>query len=257
MRCWLIKHWLELLIGAGILLLSLWLRWTYWHLNPLIDRDSALYCHIATIWANTGDFNCAFREHIGGTAPLYIYLLKLGIQCGIPVIIWGRFLSFFFAGAFVLAFYFLGKQLFPGRRDGALICMALAGLHPVIGRWSVGLLREGQFLMLTAFAMAVFVRAFRTGGIRSAAWCGALLGAAAMTRQEAVELLLLGAIALLPWRARTLTNAPKKLLVQLRQPLFLLFGAAAAVIVIVAVTGIPLSFLTHQYLSKLDKIRLQ
>lgn len=257
MRRWLTKHWLELLIGAGVLLLSLGLRWMYWQLNPLIDRDSALYCHIATIWANTGDFNSAFREHIGGTAPLYIYLLKLGIQCGIPVMIWGRILAFCFGGAFVIAFYLLGRQLFPGRRDGALICMALAGLHPVIGRWSVGLLREGLFLMLAAFAMAVFVRAFRSGGIRSAVWCGALLGAAVMTRQEAAELLVLGVIALLPWRARGPANDRKKIFVRLRQPLFLLLGAAAAMIVIVAVTGIPPSFLTHQYLSKLDKIRLQ
>ncbi|MBP5531736.1 MAG: hypothetical protein J6Y54_06895 [Lentisphaeria bacterium] len=78
-----------------------------------------------------------------------------------------------------------------------------------------------------------------------------------MTRQEAAELLVLGVIALLPWRARGPANDRKKIFVRLRQPLFLLLGAAAAMIVIVAVTGIPPSFLTHQYLSKLDKIRLQ
>ena len=254
---WLKNHWSELLIGAGILLVSMGLRWRYLALNPMLDRDSALYCHIATIWANTGDFKCAFREHIGGTAPLYIYLLKLGAQCGIPVIIWGRILSYCFSGGFVIAFYLLGKQLFPGRRDGALICMFLAGMHPVIGRWSVGLLREGPFLMLAAFAMVVFMRAFKSGESRDAAWCGVLLGAAAMTRQEAAELLVLGLIALMPWRARGLNNAGKSIFVRMRQPLFMLLGVMSAVILILAVTGIPLSFLMHQYLSKLDKIRLQ
>lgn len=257
MRHWLTKHWLELLIGTGILLLSLGLRWRYWELNPQIHRDSSLYCHIATIWANTGDFRCAFREHIGGTAPLYIYLLKLGIHCGIPVIIWGRILSFCFSVAFIIAFYLLGKQLFPGRRDGALICMFLAGAHPVIGRWSVGLLREGPFLALAAFAMVLFVRAFRTGSIRAAAWAGVLLGVAVMTRQEAAELLVMGVIALLPWRSRGLKNDQQSVFARLRQPLFMLLGAAAAVIFIVVVTGIPLSFLMHQYLSKLDKVQLQ
>ena len=134
--------------------------------------------------------------------------------------------------------------------------MFLAGIHPVIGRWSVGLLREGPFLMFSAFAMAVFMRAFRTGSAWDAALCGLLLGAAVMTRHEAVELMLLGAVALSPWKTRDATNG-KSLFARWRQPLFLLLGLVSAVALILVLTGIPLSFLMHQYLLKLDKIRLR
>lgn len=262
---------IEIAIAAGILFASLALRWRYLELNPMLYRDSALYCHIATAWSQTGDFELA-SENFGSTAPFYIYLLKIGVDCGISAITWGRGLAFFFSGAFVVAFYFLGKQLFPGRRDGALICMFLAGTHPVIGRLSVGLLREGPFLMLAAFAMVAFVRTFKTGSVKAALSCGVLLGAAMLTRHEAVELLLLGAAALLPWRWKNEAKddvavsksvadvqippaAKAKALLRGSLPsLSMMAGAFATVVALLLLTGVPLSFLI-QYWSKLDKVR--
>jgi len=248
----------EIAMVIGILLLSLALRWRYMELNPMLKRDSSLYCNAATLWSQTGDFESAY-EDVGGTAPLYIYLLKIGIDAGIPVISWGRFLAFFFSGAFVLGFYFLGKQLFDGNRIDALICMLLAGVHPVIGRVSVGLLREGPFLALAVFALVAFVRALKTGSSSAAFCCGLLLGAAMLTRHEAAELLLWGVLVLLPWRYRTNADTdpePQVFLRRLRQPLLMLAGGLAAVVVILIMVGIPPSFLTHQYLSKLNKVRL-
>ena len=272
MRRWLKDNWPELLIGAGILLASLIMRWRYMELNPMLYRDSALYCHIATAWSQLGDFGRA-SENFGGTAPLYVYLLRIGVDLGFPVVKWGRFLSFFFGGAFVLAFYFLGKQLFPGRRDGALIFMFLAGMHPVIGRLSVALLREGPFLALAAFAMVAFVSAFKSGGVKAAVTCGVLLGAASLARHEALELLLLGAAALLPWRrkgdpgandaeARPDADAKLRLTAKLKTllrgslPSFSMLGAAAAsTVAILLISGMPLSFMVYQYWSKLDKVK--
>ena len=256
----------EISLVFGILMLSFALRWRYLELNPMPDRDSALYCQIATVWSQTGDFERA-SENLGGTAPLYIYLLKLGVDRGLPIITWGRILAFFFAGAFVLAFYFLGKELFPGRRDGALICMTLAGVHPVIGRISVGLLREGPFLALTAWSLVAFVMAFKTRGVKAASVCGVLLGTASLTRHEALELLLLGMAALLPWRwekapdaapaaAKSTPAAKAKALLRETLPsLSMLAGAAAAAVAILLLTGVPLSFLMYQYWSKLDKVK--
>ena len=248
--------WIAAVSVLGILLLSLGLRWLYQELNPLIGRDDSLYCHIAVVWSGTGDFRCAYREYIGGTAPLYIYLLKLGVDCGIPVVTWGRILAFCFSGAFVFAFYLLGRQLFPGRHDAALICMFLAGLHPVIGRMSVALAREGPFVALAAFALVFWARAFRTGGAWSAAVCGLLLGAAVMTRHEALELLFLGAAGLLPWPGGDASAGGKGLVARFRQVLLLLSGAGLAVVLILVLAGIPVSFLIHQYLPKLYGVRL-
>ena len=90
-----VYNWAEITMVIAILLLSLSLRWLYTELNPLLYRDSSLYCHIARAWSQIGDFERA-NENLGGTAPLYIYLLKIGVDWSIPVVKWGRFLAFFF-----------------------------------------------------------------------------------------------------------------------------------------------------------------
>ena len=236
------------------MLLSLGLRWFYWDLNPLMSRDAAMYCHIAVTWSRTGDFNIAFSEHIGNTAPFFIYLLKFGVDLGIPVIRWGHFLAFAFSGAFVFAFYLLGKELFDGRRDAGLICLLIAGTHPVIGRVSVDILREGPFFMFAAFAMVYFVRAFKTRAPAPACICGMLLGAASMSRHEGLELLFLAAVALLPWRL------PREKRFSFRNwlpPSVMIAGALAAFLLLSALCGIPMKHMAGKYLSRLDKITIE
>lgn len=254
MRRWFIDNWKDIAIVGGGLLLSLGLRWIYIELNPLISRDASVYCQIAKIWSRTGDFTAAYSEHIGGTAPFYIYMLKIGVDLGVPVIAWGRCLDFVFSAAFVLAFYVLGRTIFDGRRDAAAICMLIAGLHPVIARLSMGLLREGPFLMFAAFAMVCFVRAFKTGNLVSSFFCGVCLGSAMMLRHEGVEMVLLAALALLPW------HGPRNIKCVLRgcRPSALMaLGAAVAILLVMAVCGIPVKYMTHQYFSRFDKVGVQ
>ena len=241
----------ETAIAGGIMLLSLALRWLHFQLNPMITRDAAVYCQIAKVWSRTGDFTIAYSEHIGGTAPLHIYFLKLGADLGIPIMTWGHILSFCFGAAFVFAFYLLGKVLFDGRGAAGLIFMFVAGIHPIIGRVSVDILREGPFFMFAAFGMVFFVRTFKKRRLGEAAVCGLLLGVSMLVRHDGLELLFLSTAALLPW------GKPLRewfVWRNYRLAAAVVAGAIAAVLLTLAICGIPLKYIFGQYLSKLDKI---
>ena len=183
-------------IFAAILLLGTGLRVTYWAaFNPVISRDSAVYCKIAEDWHKTGESTEAFREFIGSTPPGYVYLLKLGIDLGIPVLWWGRCLAVGCGVLLLIPFYLIGRMI--DRPWSGEILMLAAALHPWLGRLSVMLLREIPCLLGYVWCIWALYRLYLTRRWIWSLSAGFFCGLAFCLRYEALELLLLLAVVTL------------------------------------------------------------
>ena len=132
-----------LLLGGGVAG-----RIVYAAHDPLMDRDSVLYCEIADKWHRSGDIDIALESRVGNTNPGYIFLLKKGIDWGFPVILWGRGISLAASVVFFLAMYGIGRCVFP--RCGGEVLLLIAALHPVAGQLAMTLLRDPVCLALYA-----------------------------------------------------------------------------------------------------------
>jgi uncharacterized repeat protein (TIGR01451 family) len=92
----------------------------------------------------------------------------------------------------------IGREVWPDHPRRALATAAMVAAYPVVYRMSVLFHPEMPFALLCALALLVALRASRRGWpARQGWWLGAALGAAALTRQPAVVLMGMLAVAAL------------------------------------------------------------
>ncbi len=141
-----------------IFTLAFALRLGYLHCNPILNRDSVLYCETAQKWHQTNDYSIALRDNFGDTNPGYAFLLKLGIDCGIPVELCGRMIGFVSTLFFLLAIYAIGLTLFKGY--GAEILLLFAALQPATGQMAFALLRDPLSLAFYAISFLALLKIY-------------------------------------------------------------------------------------------------
>ena len=177
-------------IVALIVLLAIVFRLAYWYgVDPIIDRDSVLYCKVAGEWHQTGNPELAFRGYIGNTPPGYIFLLKTGLDLGVPVLLWGRVVGLACSVLLLMPLYLIGR--FFDRRWGGEVVLVAAALHPYFVRDAVTLLREVPCLLVYAWGIYALCRVYQSLQWQWAVVVGVCSGIGFLLRYEAVELLLL------------------------------------------------------------------
>lgn len=129
--------------------------------------------------------------------PLYPLLLALPSLVGLDSLAAHRVLSCLMGAALVAAVGLLGRRV-GGARIG-LVAAAIAALYPLLVVLDGSVRSESLYAPLVAFALLAAYRLFDRPSARRALLLGALLGAAALTRSEAV---LLAALLLIVTCAR-------------------------------------------------------
>ncbi len=99
----------------------------------------------------------------------------------------GRLLALACGAGLIAATGLIAREVWPGNTGRAIAAGAFAAAYPVVYRMSILFHPEVQFAVLCAFAIFVVLRGFRSGWPVRLGWVlGALFGAAALTRQPAV-----------------------------------------------------------------------
>ena len=172
-----------LLVAAGLAL-----RISYvFIIDPVLDRDSVLYCEIAEKWHRCGNACTALESRVGNTDPGYFFLLKKGIDWGFPVMLWGRIVCIVASIVFFAAVYGIGRTVFPAY--GGELLRLIAILHPIVGRMAMSLLRDPVFLALYAVCFWCILQICLKRSLRWVGLFSLSAAAAFLMRYEALELL--------------------------------------------------------------------
>jgi 4-amino-4-deoxy-L-arabinose transferase-like glycosyltransferase len=170
-----------------------------------LTGDGNEFHFLANVLADTGRYLQPFQyiglHHSVPTAekpPLYPALLAIPSALGLDGVQTQRVVSCLFGAAAVVLIGLLGRRV-GGPRVG-LVAAVIAALYPALWMLDASLRSESLYLPLIALALLL---AYDVVGWRRAGALGLVLGLAALTRSEAVLLLLL----LLPWRKPRLAAA--------------------------------------------------
>jgi uncharacterized repeat protein (TIGR01451 family) len=102
----------------------------------------------------------------------------------------GQLIALVCGAGFLLVTGLIAREVWPGNDRRAVAAGAFAAAYPVVYRMSVLFHPEMPFALLCGLALLVFLRASHHGWPTRLGWAlGALLGAAAITRQPAVVLI--------------------------------------------------------------------
>ncbi|MCU0493509.1 MAG: glycosyltransferase family 39 protein [Chloroflexaceae bacterium] len=185
-----------LLALVGVVLLALALRAWFWswqaQSGAVQPGDPEEYYRAALHLLNGG-------YHDNGKwlrPPLYPAFLAAMFAIGgvnLPFALLGQALL---SGLGVLAFVFLGTQLF-GRRDVGLLSGLIAALFVPLASFGSVLFAESLFVILAVLGLALFERTRVSRDWRWALACGLVFGLAALTRAVAVYFIPLGVLLLL------------------------------------------------------------
>jgi uncharacterized repeat protein (TIGR01451 family) len=108
----------------------------------------------------------------------------------------GQLIALVCGAGFLLVTGLIAREVWPGNDRRAVAAGGFAAAYPVVYRMSVLFHPEMPFALLCALALLVFLRASRRGWPTGLGWAlGALLGAAAITRQPAVVIIVCFAAA--------------------------------------------------------------
>ncbi len=103
----------------------------------------------------------------------------------------GQLIALVCGAGLLLVTGLIAREVWPENPLRAVAAGAFAAAYPVVYRMSVLFHPEVPFALLCALALLVFLRASQRGWPRGLGWAlGALLGAAALTRQPAVLLIV-------------------------------------------------------------------
>lgn len=172
-----------------ILFVGMTIRISYYCLNPILNRDSILYCEIAQKWHETNSSKTALESRVGETPFGYIYVLKKGVDWGIPVETWGRFVGITASLFYLISVYAIGLMLFQGY--GAEILLLLASIQPATAQFALTLLRDPLCLAFYTFSILALLKIFSK---KNSLWVIAFTISSTLAfflRYEAFELILL------------------------------------------------------------------
>lgn len=184
---------IRLLIVVIIYVFALVLRLLYLWSNPILNRDSIIYCETAEKWHQSNSPTIAMREYFGSTPSGYVFILKKGLDYGIPVDLWGRIIGSISFFLFFITTYFIGRSIFKGY--GAELLLLITMTQPDIGQLSFTLLRDP--LCLTFYSISFLAIIKYCTKHNSFLWCTLFSVSTTLAfflRYESLELFILLAV---------------------------------------------------------------
>lgn len=168
-----------------------------------ITGDGREFHYLAKVLGSTGrylqPYEYLFMHHTIPTAekpPLYPGLLAIPAALGLDGVTAQQVVSCVFGAAAVVLIGLLGRAV-AGARVG-LIAAVIAALYPALWMLDASLRSESLYLPLIAAALLLAYRLVERATPTRAALLGAVLGLAALTRGEALFLVVLLGVPLLP-----------------------------------------------------------
>lgn len=200
------------LAGTVLFVTALLVRLIFLFLEPQIPRDGVLYLNLIEAWFRGGTLDSlleAWSRFAPNTPfyppPLFLYLTKLGMSCGLTVETAGRTVSLLF-GSLVPVLAFLTVREWTHDRRIRYGVALLALLHPGLVELSAVPLRDSLSIFLSGAVLFFLSRLLWRRRFRDCIYAGGAWGAAVLTRYENWELLvyLVGILLCMPF------FAPKK-----------------------------------------------
>lgn len=187
----------SLLVCVGLFVVALAIRLISLSLEPQIPRDSVLYLGVAEGWFRGGTLDSlldAWARLAPGTSfyppPLFFYLVRLGMSCGLNAESAGKAISVFTGSLVPVMVYLAVCEWTPDRRIryGAAL---LALFHPGLVDFSRVPLRDGLGEFLISVLVWQFSRMLSCDRKRDWIVAGAVWCAAVLTRYENWEFLII------------------------------------------------------------------
>lgn len=169
------------LLLAGIVLLALLLRCLWLWLEPSLNRDGAIYLGLASQWSRAG----VYPEH--DYLPLFPFLIKCAMACGLEGRAAATALLFFMSSALPLLAYGIVRQC-VARREIALGAALLAAVNPSAIDLACKVQRDTPYLFFAGCAILLALRAVKTDDWRWWAASALPLALGVFCRYETLEL---------------------------------------------------------------------
>ena len=162
--------------------LSFLLRFIYHAQESTICRDGTIYVTLAEKWLQTGNY--PFHYYL----PLYPWLMKLLMHCGMSGYAAGVGLNLFLGSLLPLVCYGIIRQI-TVCREIALAGALLTAVHPLAIELSANVQRDIPYLFFTGGAIFCGLHAVRTGKWHWWSFCSLFLALGIFSRYETLELL--------------------------------------------------------------------
>lgn len=193
-----------MLACVGLFAVALVVRLIFFHLEPQIPRDTVLYLALIEGWFEGGELDsllAVWSRMAPNTAfyipPLFLYLGKLGMSCGMAAETAGRTVSML-SGALTPPVVYLVMREWSRDRRIRYGAAFLAVLHPGMVELSGVPLRDGLSIFLAAVLILFLSRLLLRFRLRECCAAGIVWMAAVLTRYENWEFLFF-LIGILTW----------------------------------------------------------
>ena len=250
-----LSTWAMALLGAALLGLTVRLGYVFiYQYHPFIGGDSYTYHYGANLLADGKGFiqPREYREHglivqAADHAPLYTLLLAAESFIGLSSYLDHQILSCLIGTATVLLVGQTARNLF-GKGPGLFAAIVVA-IYPYFWFNDGTVLSEGLAQCATALTVLLAYRFWRRRDLPTAAWLGAAIALAALSRAEALLLPVLLVVPLVLWMRGMAWK---------RRVALILASGAATVVVIAPWAGYNLSRFDHPVIisSELDSTLL-
>lgn len=181
-------QWNSMLIYAAIYTVALAARLLKMGLDPMLQRDSALYLILAEKWHETGNY-CQAIETGTIVPPLPLFAIVKAMDLGLDSEIAGRSTALFLGAMIPVLGYIISYKIIH-KTELSLICAILLILHPTLISYSIQPLRENFYLFFIGLSIIAVTNGIRTKRMED--WCtsGTLTAFAVFCRYEAAEFLI-------------------------------------------------------------------
>lgn len=223
---------------SAIFLVALAARLLCMILEPLLQRDAALYLTLTERWHETGDYAETIVTGII-EPPFPLFTIKKMMDWGIPVEIAGRSIALFLGSMIPVIGYCISCKVF---KDALIsgISTLLFILHPALVSYSVQPLRESFYLFFWGLTVMEAINGIVYGRYKDWMLCGVFLAFGFYCRYESLELL-----AFCPMVVCYMVFKNKLRIRKAMMFLFVFFFSMAATgVLLLNITDFDLSFIT-------------
>lgn len=207
-------------------------------LDPMLQRDAALYLSLAERWQETGEYVQTMAD---GTVvpPFPLYTIMKLMNWGLDSEIAGRSIALFLGAMIPVLGYIVSYLIFNDVLVSG-ISTVLFIFHPTLISYSIQPLRENYYLFFLGLTIVAGIKGIKDHKIKDWGLCGVFLSFSIFSRYESMEMLIVFPLLLLILFFSRKTN--------LKKTATLLFAFFATNIltsgVLLSITDFDLSFIT-------------
>lgn len=180
--------WNSILVLSAIFSVALAARLLHLILDPLLQRDGALYLFLAERWQETGNYA---QTIAGGTVvpPFPVFTIMKMVAWGFPSEIAGRSIALFLGSLVPILGYCISYMLFKNVWLSG-ISVVFFIFHPVLISYSIQPLRENYYLFFLGLTIISIIKGLKDKRITDWVLCGFFLSFSIYSRYESLEQLV-------------------------------------------------------------------